>query len=108
MSKFRFELLKIVLRAAILAGLLMVVPTSAQVELPKMQTKVAALDGVGNYFTLTDHEAGAYVSDNCTSYFKGTLNAGACRDGEVPSQVAFWLFISAIVGFVLLSNKSDL
>lgn len=43
---------------------------------------------------------------NCTAYFAGTVNANNCRVGEVPKQAATWLFILALIAFVVLSNKS--
>ncbi len=29
-----------------------------------------------------------------------------CRDGEVSGSIATWIFISALIGFVVASNKS--
>jgi hypothetical protein len=45
------------------------------------------------------------VSNACVAYFKGTISANDCRDGEVPLPAATWLFVLALVAFVGLSNK---
>jgi len=48
------------------------------------------------------------VSNSCVAYFKGTVNANGCRDGEVPLPAATWLFVLALVAFVGLSNKKKI
>lgn len=44
-------------------------------------------------------------SSTCAAYFKNKLDESHCRSGEVPAQVAFWIFIFALLGFVCLLNK---
>jgi hypothetical protein len=45
------------------------------------------------------------TSTSCAAYFKETVNADNCREGEVPLPAASWLFLLALIGFVGLSNK---
>lgn len=42
---------------------------------------------------------------NCAVNSKETSNAGDCRQGEVKTNSATWLFLVALIGFVLLINK---
>lgn len=42
---------------------------------------------------------------SCAAYFKETGGANNCRSGEVPAPAASWLFLLALIGFVVLSNK---
>ena len=42
---------------------------------------------------------------SCAAYFKETVGANNCRAGEVPLPAASWLFLLALIGFVVLSNK---
>jgi len=50
----------------------------------------------------------AIVLDSCSAYFEGTSNVLSCRDGEVPTPAATWLFILSLVAFVCFSNKRKL
>lgn len=44
-------------------------------------------------------------SSMCDAYFQKKLGESNCRSGEIPTQVAFWIFIFALFGFVCLLNK---
>lgn len=46
--------------------------------------------------------------DNCSAYFEGTKKVASCREGEVPTPAATWLFILVLMAFVSFSNKRKL
>lgn len=47
--------------------------------------------------------------DSCNAYFSSSQTyQHVCRIGEVPPQVAIWLFLLAIIGFIVFLNRKKL
>lgn len=47
--------------------------------------------------------------DSCNAYFNSSQQHGhICHFGEVPPQVAIWLFMLAILGFIGFLNRRKL
>lgn len=74
-----------------------------EAEVEAHSSHLAVIGSSSNIFDTTTSK------DSCNAYFSARSNtAYECRFGEVPPQVATWLFLVAIFGFIGFLNRNRL
>lgn len=84
--------------------------TTQVVKADSLIPKVNAVPTVEAYISNAT-ETNRYDSPlaSCAAYYSGEKSfANQCRYGEVPPQVAIWLFLVAIFGFIGFLNRNKL
>jgi len=87
------------------AGVMLILPALPSVGGPSNANQIPSQSETSKNFKPNQTSS---VPNSCVAYFKGTVSANDCRDGEVPLPAATWLFVLALVGFVGLSNKKKI